>query len=338
MHRALELARLGLGNVSPNPMVGCVIVHSDKIIGEGFHQKFGGPHAEVNAVDTVKNKSLLPESEVYVTLEPCSYHGKTPPCADLLVRNNVKAVYIANIDPNPKVSGNGIEILRKAGIAVNHGILENEGSDLNKRFFTATNKNRPYIILKWAETADGYIARKNFDSKWISNEYSRKIVHKWRAEEDAILVGKNTALYDNPSLNVRDWEGKDPLRIVIDHKLSLNSNINLFDQKIPTICYNTMLDEHNENLDFVRLEDKNFPSDLLTDLYKRGIQSVIVEGGSGTLSTFIQKGLWDEARVFESNICFGDGIAAPQLYHAKFDGKEDILGDTLKYFRTDKVS
>ena len=338
MHRALELARLGLGNVSPNPMVGCVIVLEDKIIGEGFHQKFGDHHAEVNAINSVQDKSMLPHCEVYVSLEPCSYHGKTPPCANLLVKHKVKTVYIANIDPNPKVSGNGIEILEHAGIEVKQGVLENDGLELNKRFFTALNKKRPYIILKWAETADGFIARENFDSKWISNEYSRKIVHKWRAEEDAILVGKNTALYDNPSLNVRDWEGNDPVRIVVDHKLALNENINLFNQEVPTICYNTKQAQNKENLDFVKLQERNFIEELLTDLHRRNVQSLIVEGGAHTLNTFIEKGFWDEARVFKSESCYGKGITAPQLLHARFDGKEDILGDTLLYFRRDKIT
>lgn len=333
MHRAMELARLGFGSVSPNPMVGCVIVHKDTIIGEGFHQEYGGPHAEVHAVNSVEDKSLLPESDVYVTLEPCSFFGKTPPCADLLVKYKVKNVFISTIDPNPKVSGKGIDKLKKAGIEVVQGLLETEGTELNKRYFTSINKKRPYIILKWAETADGFIARKNFDSKWISNDYSRKLVHKWRAEEDAILVGKNTAQYDNPTLNVRDWEGKDPQRIVIDHTLQLDRGLHLFDGQIPTICYNLEKDETTDTQTFVKLEKARFYHDLLGDLHSRNIQSLIVEGGGATLSTFIKEGLWDEARIFQADTCFGDGIKAPQLLHAVFDGKEDIMGDTLSYFR-----
>ena len=200
MQRALELARLGLGNVSPNPMVGCVIVKDGKIIGEGHHEQYGGPHAEVNAVQAVKDQSLLPQSTAYVTLEPCSHFGKTPPCADLLVRHQVKRVVICNEDPNPLVAGQGIERLRNAGIEVEIGLLREEGRVLNRRFFTAFEKKRPYVILKWAQTTDGFVARENYDSKWISNTYSRQLVHKWRAEEDAILVGTNTARYDNPSL------------------------------------------------------------------------------------------------------------------------------------------
>lgn len=334
MHRAMELARLGFGNVSPNPMVGCVIVYKEKIIGEGFHQQYGGPHAEVNAVNSVEGKSKLSESTVYVTLEPCAHFGKTPPCANLLAQHQVKKVVIANIDPNPLVAGKGIEILKNAGIEVKTGVLEDEGKDLNKRFFTSFARERPYVILKWAETADGFIARKNFDSKWISNEYSRKLAHKWRAEEDGILVGKNTAKYDNPTLNVRDWEGKDPLRIVIDHQLELDQNLNLFDKKIPTLCYNLKKSQKvDEALSFVKLKKASFFHELSDDLHKRKIQSIIVEGGSNTIQSFIDAGLWDEARVFQSNTCFGNGIQSPQLKSAEFDGKEDIMGDTLTYFK-----
>ena len=208
-----------------------------------------------------------------------------------------------------------------------------EGAKLNKRFFTSIAKKRPYIILKWAETADGFVARKNYDSKWISNEYSRKLVHKWRAEEDAILVGKNTAKYDNPTLNVRDWEGADPLRIVIDHQLQLEHSLNLFDKQISTICYNLCLDKAEDGLSFVKLKKASFLHDLLADLNSRNVQSLIVEGGAKTISAFINEGLWDEARVFKSDACFGDGIKAPQLLDAEFEGKEDVMGDTLSYFR-----
>lgn len=333
MHRAMELARLGFGSVSPNPIVGCVIVLEDKIIGEGFHQQHGGPHAEVNAINSIVDKKVLAECDVYVSLEPCAHFGKTPPCANLLAQHKVKKVYISNSDPNPLVAGKGIEILRNAGTKVETGILENEGFDLNKRFFTSIAEKRPYVILKWAETADRFIARKNFDSKWISNEFSRKIVHKWRAEEDAILVGKNTAMYDNPTLNVREWEGKDPIRIVIDHHLDLDKNLNLFNKEIPTICYNYNRSSEEKNLSFVKLSEENFLYELLVDLHKKNIQSLIIEGGAVTLNGFIHEGLWDEARVFVASTCFGDGIKAPQLSNAKFDGKENIMGDTLTYFK-----
>ncbi len=333
MQRAMELARLGFGNVSPNPMVGCVVVHHDKIIGEGFHQQCGGPHAEVNAINSIKDKQILQESTVYVSLEPCAHFGKTPPCAELLARHKVKKVIIANIDPNPLVAGKGIDILLKSGIEVEQGLLADEGRDLNKRFFKSIIDKKPWVILKWAETADGYIARGNYDSKWISNEYSRKLVHKWRAEEDAVLVGKNTALYDNPRLNVRDWEGNNPIRVVIDHNLLLDRKLNLFDQKIPTLCYNLHDHTDGEMLSFIQLKKASFLHDLLVDLNKRAVQSIIVEGGAATLSSFIEADLWDEARVFQAPICFGEGIPAPQLKHAEFDGKENIMGDTLTYFK-----
>ncbi len=333
MHRAMELARLGFGNVSHNPMVGCVIVYNDKIIGEGYHRQFGEQHAEVNAINEIKEKEMLADSTAYVTLEPCAHFGKTPPCANLLVQHQVKKVVIANIDPNPLVAGKGIEILRNAGIEVKTGILEDDGKDLNKRFFKAIINKRPYVILKWAETADRFIARKNFDSKWISNDFSRKLVHKWRAEEDAILVGKNTAKHDNPTLNVRDWEGNNPLRIVIDRHLDLDENINLFNKEIPTICYNLKKSIERKNLYFVQLSEAKFLENLLEDLHKRNFQSVLIEGGAKTIQNFIDAGLWDEARVFQSSACFSAGISSPQLKGATFDGKEDIMGDTLTYFK-----
>jgi diaminohydroxyphosphoribosylaminopyrimidine deaminase/5-amino-6-(5-phosphoribosylamino)uracil reductase len=333
MSRALELARLGFGKVSPNPMVGCIIVCNGKIIGEGFHQQYGGPHAEVNAINSVKDKKLLSESTVYVSLEPCAHFGKTPPCANLLVEHQVKKVIVSNVDPNPLVSGKGIEILRNAGIEVEAGLLEQDGLELNKRFFKSIRQQRPYIILKWAQTADGFIARNDFNSKWISNKISRKLVHKWRSEEDAILVGTNTAQYDNPSLNVRDWIGDNPLRIVIDRNMRLDQTLNLFDQTIPTVCYNLKSSSSLENLDFVQLPEHNFIGELLYDLHKRNIRSVIIEGGASTIDRFVQAGYWDEARVFTSPVTFGSGIRAPQLLEAQFDGKEDIQDDTLTYFK-----
>jgi diaminohydroxyphosphoribosylaminopyrimidine deaminase/5-amino-6-(5-phosphoribosylamino)uracil reductase len=249
------------------------------------------------------------------------------------VKHKIKKVYISTIDTNPRVSGKGVEILEGAGIPVEQGVLEAEGLDLNKRFFTSNAKKRPYIILKWAETADGFVARSNFDSKWISNEFSRKLVHKWRAEEDAVLVGKNTANYDDPMLNVRDWAGKDPIRIVIDHELKLDRNLKLFDHQIPTICYNLLEDNEEEKLTFKKLEREKFMEQLVADLHTRKIQSLIVEGGTSTLQSFIEKGLWDEARVFTAPTCFGEGLRAPKLFNAEYDGNEEIKGDRLTYFR-----
>jgi len=334
MQRALELARLGLGTVSPNPLVGCVIVHENRIIGEGWHKKYGEAHAEVNAVNAVADKSLLSDSTVYVNLEPCSHFGKTPPCADLLIRHRVKKVVISTLDPNPLVSGQGIQKLQDAKIQVITGMLQNEGKELNRRFFSFIEKQRPYIILKWAQTSDGFIARENYESKWISNAFSRQLTHKWRSEEDAVLVGTLTAKHDNPELNVRDWSGRNPIRIVIDRFLKLDRTLRVFDQSQETICYNTLKDEESENLQFVRLEDHNFVVKVVEDLYKRKIQSVIVEGGLHTLRLFIEAGLWDEARVFESTNSFGKGISAP-LLKGSLMGEEKIFDDALKIYRND---
>jgi diaminohydroxyphosphoribosylaminopyrimidine deaminase/5-amino-6-(5-phosphoribosylamino)uracil reductase len=313
MRRALELAELGRGNVSPNPLVGCVIVHDGLIIGEGYHEEYGLAHAEVNAIRAVENQELLRESTVYVTLEPCAHFGKTPPCANLLADKKVKKVIIAVVDPNPLVGGKGIQILKDAGIEVITGVLEQEGRAQNRRFFTQIEKQRPYIILKWAQTADGFVARKDFSSKWISSARSRQLVHKWRAEEDAIMVGKNTSKYDDPSLSVRDWVGKNPLRVVVDSRLELPSSLKVFDRSVPTVCYNTAKAEIQENLNFVKLNLDFSIQDILEDLHNRNVQSLIVEGGSYLLNKFLSAELWDEARVFTSKTKFELGIKAPVM-------------------------
>ena len=329
MHRALELAGLGRGLVSPNPMVGCVVVHDGIIIGEGYHQQYGDAHAEVNAIEAVKDKMLLKESTVYVNLEPCSHIGKTPPCADMLIRHQVKKVVVSNLDSNPLVAGEGIKKIRAAGIEVITGVLEKQGREFNKRFFTYIEKQRPYIILKWAETADGFVARENFDSKWISNEHSRQLVHKWRTEEDAVLVGSKTAVHDNPQLNVRDWTGRNPVRIVIDRFLKLSERLHLFDRSQKTICYNLLKHEEHPNLSLIRLEEEDFLNALVHDLYKQKIQSIIIEGGAHTLSGFIDSNLWDEARTFVSSKTFNKGIQAPML-HGSLVSEEFIVNDILK--------
>jgi diaminohydroxyphosphoribosylaminopyrimidine deaminase/5-amino-6-(5-phosphoribosylamino)uracil reductase len=313
MLRAMELAKLGAGYVSPNPLVGCVIVLDGKIIGEGWHKQYGQAHAEVNAIESVADKSNLAQATLYVNLEPCSHFGKTPPCADLLVQHKLKKVVIANGDPNPQVNGSGIKKLQQAGIETVTGVLENEGRDLNKRFFAAIEKNRPYIILKWAQTTDGFIAKKNFDSKWISHEASRQLVHQWRSEEDAVLVGTRTAQHDNPELNVRNWSGRNPRRIVFDRFLRLSEKLKLFDRSQHTLCYNVLKHEEQPNLALIRVSENNFLSDVLHDLVKQKVQSVLVEGGTQTLSLFLNSGLWDEARVFTSQKTFGSGIDAPRL-------------------------
>ncbi len=331
MQRALELAQLGIGYVSPNPRVGCVIVHENKIIGEGWHWKFGEAHAEVNAINSVKDQSLLKESTLYVNLEPCSHFGKTPPCVDLLIKHNVKKVVIANTDTNPLVAGQGIRRLKEAGIEIVLNVLEKEAQELNKRFFTFIEKQRAYIILKWAQTADGFIAQKNFESKWISNEFSRQAVHRWRSEEDAVLVGTHTASHDNPSLTVRDWSGRNPIRIVIDRFLRLNDHIQLFNKKEKTICYNVLKHEEQKNLLLVRIEENNFLQELVHDLFKKNIQSFIVEGGAKTLQLFIDANLWDEARVFTSPRSFGEGIKSPIL-KGKLFAQQQIESDRLELF------
>jgi diaminohydroxyphosphoribosylaminopyrimidine deaminase/5-amino-6-(5-phosphoribosylamino)uracil reductase len=336
MRRAFELAALGRGSVSPNPMVGCVIVHNDRIIGEGWHRKYGEAHAEVNAIQSVKDKSLLPESTVYVTLEPCAHHGKTPPCADLLVAHQVKKVVIANTDPNPLVNGGGIGKLKKAGIEVETGLMEELGRELNKRFFGSFNSERPYIILKWAETADGYVARMNNDSKWISNSFSRMLVHKWRTEEDAIMVGVNTAIHDNPRLNAREWKGKDPLRILIDRNLRTPLHQALFDGAIPTVCYNVRKEAQKENIHWIKRPEEDFLVHVMRDLHHRKVQSVIVEGGAALLNALIEIELWDEARVFQAKHTFGEGIAAPILKGQQLVGHENIMDDLLMIYKNSK--
>ena len=325
MQRALELAALGQGRVSPNPMVGCVIALNGKIIGEGWHQHYGGSHAEVNAIASVADKSLLSSSTMYVTLEPCSHYGKTPPCADLVIQYFFKKIYVANLDSNPLVAGKGIEKIRVNGIEVEIGLLEAEARLLNKRFFTYIEKTRPYIILKWAATADGFIARKDYSSQWITNSISRKLVHQWRTQEDAILVGTNTALYDNPSLTARDWQGKQPLRIVIDKRLRLPSTLNLFDGSVPTLVYNFEKNKDKENIKFVKLTNEHFfIHELITDLRNRNIQSLIIEGGSQLLQSFINQNLWDEARIFSSPNTFNEGIKAPNI--AGIESSQTALG------------
>lgn len=338
MHRALQLAKLGLGSTSINPMVGCVIVYNNSIIGEGWHQQYGKEHAEVNAINSVVDKSLLTEAVVYVNLEPCSYYGKTPACSDLLIKSKVKKVVIACLDPNPKVAGKGVNALKEAGIDVQVGMVEQESIELNKRFFINQKLNRPYIILKWAATNDGFIARKNYDSKWISNEYSRQRVHQWRAEEDAILVGKNTAKHDNPSLTVRDWHGNNPTRIVLDRNLELNPELNLFNNEAKTLVYNYKENKTANGIDFIKLNANNFLMLLVEDLYRRNIGSIIIEGGSQVLSSFIKIGLWDEARIFTSTKEFKEGINAPIL--KEFIGGKQTINkeDTLRHYYSTKTA
>lgn len=319
MNRCLELAQLGAGSVAPNPMVGCVVVHDGKIIGEGYHQKCGEAHAEVNAIRSVKDKALLKASTLYVSLEPCAHFGKTPPCSDLIIEHQIPKVVVGSIDPFAAVAGKGIEKMEKAGIEVQLGMLEEECLWLNRRFFTFHQKKRPYLILKWAQTLDGFLdidrAQQTFGQPtWISNELSRRQVHKQRTEEDAILVGTNTALKDNPSLTVREWVGKQPLRLLIDRKNRLAESLNLKDGSVPTVVFTEEKIDSEANLEYVRIDfDTNILPQLLDWLYARDIQSVIVEGGQFLIQSFIDQGLWDEAHVYFGNTFFVNGMPAPKL-------------------------
>jgi len=317
MLRAIEVARLGMGYVSPNPMVGCVIVHNGIIIGEGYHREYGKSHAEVNAVNSVANKELLKDSTLYVTLEPCSHFGKTPPCSDLILQCGIPNVVVGTIDPFAQVAGKGLEKLRNGGCKVLQGYLEGKCIELNRRFFTFHQKKRPYIILKWAQTADGFIDMdRSYEqygqSTWITNDLSRIAVHKMRADESAILVGTNTARKDNPSLTVREWIGKAPLRLVIDKGMKLPSELVLFDQSIPTVVYTSKEVSGKGNLEFKKiLFNGNELDQILNDLYERGIQSLIVEGGQILLKSFIGANVWDEARVYTGKCYFHHGVKAP---------------------------
>jgi diaminohydroxyphosphoribosylaminopyrimidine deaminase/5-amino-6-(5-phosphoribosylamino)uracil reductase len=302
-------------------MVGSLLVHNQTIIGEGYHQIFGEAHAEVNAIHSVSDKSLLPESTLYVNLEPCSHYGKTPPCAKHIIENRIPRVVISTPDPNPKVRGKGIESLKNAGIEVIINILQAQGEDLNKRFFTYFKKSRPYIILKWAQTEDRYIdiirdLIHPQQPNWITNEEARILVHKWRSEEQSVMVGTNTALLDNPRLTVRSWTGNSPLRIVIDRMLRLPKNLHLFDGSIPTIIFTEMFteDDDNPNIEYITIPfDEYLPEHILGQLYHRQITSLLIEGGNKLIETFIQANLWDEARVFTGKKCFMEGIPAPTI-------------------------
>jgi len=340
MQRCLELAITGMGNVSPNPLVGCVIVSNGKIIGEGYHQKFGEAHAEVNAVKSVIEKygdqatALLASATAYVSLEPCAHFGKTPPCADLLIKHQLKRVVIGNKDPFESVDGKGIQKLRNAGIAVVSGVLEQECTILNRRFFTRILKQRPYIILKWATTADGYFAPKNATQEWISGVMAKKLVHKWRTEEDAILVGKQTAIADNPQLNSREWEGKNPVRIVIDRQLKIPQSNHIYNDQAKTVIFNEVKTDVKDNIHYIQMEDMQYylPQKIAFQLYLMDIQSIIIEGGANILNQFIHANLWDEARVFSSNKIWKEGLASPQI-HGLIADQFTIGNDKLTIFQ-----
>jgi diaminohydroxyphosphoribosylaminopyrimidine deaminase/5-amino-6-(5-phosphoribosylamino)uracil reductase len=331
MRRCIELAELGAGSVSPNPMVGAVIVHDEQIIGEGYHRQYGQAHAEVNAINQVfadfeDAEELLKKSTIYVSLEPCAHYGKTPPCADLIIKHQIPKVVVGCRDPFEQVNGKGVDKLKAAGVKVKSGVLEAECKWLNRRFFTRVQKRRPYIILKWAQTDDGFIAPADKSQFWITGDESRRLVHKWRSEEDAILVGKNTAAIDNPQLNLRYWPGKSPKRVVIDRKLELSDKLNIYDQSVETLVFNELKTDIEGKIKYIALEDfeRFVPQYILFQLYLQDIQSVIIEGGALTLNSFIEEGLWDEARIFTGKAVLGQGIKAPWI--TGIAGEEHLLG------------
>jgi len=320
MERCLTLAKKGAGNVAPNPMVGAVIVHENVIIGEGYHQKYGETHAEVNAINSVEDKSKLINSTIYVSLEPCAHYGKTPPCSLLIIEHKIPRVVIGCHDTFEKVDGKGIELLREAGCDVNVGVLENECRELNRRFFTFHNKKRPYIILKWAQTIDGFI---DFERKqdtpiqpnWITDKYARILVHKWRAEEAAIMTGTNTVEKDNPKLNVRDWTGDNPTRFVLDRKLRLNPGSSVFDQSVLTYVFSELAVSHGtSNCNYIVTDfDDTLIKNIFNEMFNLNIQSIIIEGGAFFLNSLISSGYWDEARVLIGEKQFFEGLKAPAI-------------------------
>ncbi|KQC28866.1 bifunctional diaminohydroxyphosphoribosylaminopyrimidine deaminase/5-amino-6-(5-phosphoribosylamino)uracil reductase RibD [Flagellimonas eckloniae] len=343
MLRCIELGKKGLGITAPNPMVGCVIVHDHKIIGEGFTSPYGGSHAEVNAINSVKNTELLKEATLYVTLEPCSHFGKTPPCANLIAEHKISEVFISIQDPHDKVAGKGIEKLRASGCKVTIGVLEKECRLHHKRFLSFQEKKRPYIILKWAETKDGFIApetkmrEKTPEPVWITNKHSKQLVHKWRSEEQAIFVGTNTVLEDNPKLTVRNWEGKHPIRIILDKDLKVPVDFHVLDSSVKTIVLTQINDssKHFQDVDYEFI-DFSLPiaQQICSVLYKHSITSLLIEGGTKTLQTFIDVGLWDEARIFEGAITFENGVSAPEISGKLLESKQ-ILTDTLSIYLND---
>ena len=334
IEKCISLARKGILNVSPNPMVGCVIVYNDKIIGEGYHQEYGKSHAEVNAIKAVKDKSLLSKSTLYVNLEPCCHHGKTPPCTDLIIRHNFSKVVIGCIDPYSEVSGKGIKKLEENSIEVVHGVLEEKCNDLNRRFFYFHKYKRPYIILKWAKSKDNYIAPINQEKPfWMTSKESKKLVHNWRAEEDAILVGRKTVTADNPSLTVRMCEGKNPIRLVIDKSLSLKSNYNIFDDHAETLVFNNIKSDTVINTIYLKIDFNNLIEEILNELYKRNILSLIVEGGAKTINTFIENNLYDEIRLFTTEKVLENGILSPQIPNIKMTKTTIINKDKLEVFK-----
>jgi len=323
MRRCIELASIASGYTAPNPMVGAVVVCDGRIIGEGFHQKYGEEHAEVNAIRSVRARELLEHSTLYVNLEPCSHHGKTPPCTDLIIDSRIPHIVVGSLDPNPLVAGKGIAQLRAAGCHVTEHVLDEDCNRLNIRFMTFHRKHRPYVILKWAQTADGFIdvvRDLNVVGRptWITGWYEQTLVHKWRSEEQAIMVGTNTAMADNPMLNVRRWHGHQPLRIVLDRQLRLPASLHLFDGTLPTLVFTEKQQPDTTYISYVTIPfNEKLPQRILDELYRRKLITLFIEGGTRLLQTFIDAGLWDEARISEGLVIFGDGVKAPVLPSGK---------------------
>ncbi|CAM1333190.1 bifunctional diaminohydroxyphosphoribosylaminopyrimidine deaminase/5-amino-6-(5-phosphoribosylamino)uracil reductase RibD [Tenacibaculum aestuariivivum] len=343
--RCLQLAKNGIGTARPNPSVGAVIVYENKIIGEGYTSVYGGNHAEVNAINAVKNKALLHKSTIYVTLEPCAHFGKTPPCADLIIKNKIPNVIVGCLDTNSLVAGKGIERLKNAGVNVVEGILEKECKTHHKRFFTVQNKKRPYVILKWAQTSDNFIApltKKEKSPVWISNIYSQQLVHKLRSKEQAILVGTNTVIADNPSLTVRNWSGENPIRVILDKSLRISKNATVFDGNVKTIVLTSKVEkiirqkeQSEKNIFFEQIDfTSNIVVQICNVLQKHQIQSVIIEGGTQTLQSFINANIWDEAMIFVGEKTFKKGVEAPKI-NGQLIKKEYIENDVLKKYIND---
>ncbi len=333
IQRCLELALHGMGHVAPNPLVGCVIVHENKIIGEGFHKQFGQAHAEVNAIASVADKNLLSNSTLYVNLEPCSHHGKTPPCSELIIKHKIPHVVIGCTDTFSQVNGKGIAALKSAGIKVTFSILEAACRNLNKRFFTFHDKKRPYVILKWAQSKDGFIGKNKLTPPLsISGDAAKILSHKWRSEEAAIMVGTNTALIDNPQLNTRLWKGKNPIRIVIDQRLKIPTGYHLLSGKQHTLIFNAIKNETIGMTEYILIDfNDNIILSILEHLYQKHINSILIEGGSHLLSQFIDQNLWDETRIFSNEKYLNDGVKAP-VFNFNAHATEDILTDRLNIF------
>lgn len=344
MQRCIDLARGGLGRVAPNPMVGAVVVHNKIIIGEGYHQAYGGAHAEVHAIDLVKDQWKLREATMYVSLEPCCHQGKTPPCTDLILEHKIPRVVVGAVDPFDEVAGKGIARLRSRGCEVKVGVLKEACRELNKRFFTFHEKKRPYIILKWAQTTDGFIDMDRMPGAinrptWITSEKLRMLVHKWRTQEPVIMVGTQTALRDNPKLNVRNWHGANPLRIVLDQDLALPANLALLDDSQKTVIINEKTEKTRGDTQYWKINfDELLLDKLLGRLYQENCQSVIVEGGRQLLQSFIDKQLWDEARIFTGSHFFGRGTEAPRIESPGNMTEAHIGKECFYYFRNNGTS